>query len=190
MERVFRVAAVFCQIRVGIDTGIDMPVAVDLSARIKAQQQLIVVALRTGILIALAPVLVEGLAVPLYLVGVALEVADADTEVVELIGELSGEFVDQGLVGSGDVRLGHSLGDHLSHLITRDVLVATERRVAIAFDDAISSELGYSIVSPVVSRYIGERVGSSKRRAGSADDESRRQCRYESLLHQELLLLE
>ena len=163
-----------------------MPVLVDLSARLEAEVELIFVLLfrRTiFLLIALTPVTVTSLAIPLDIVGIALEVADADAEVVEFIGELSGELVNEGLVGCGDVRLGHGLGDHLSHLITRDVLVAAERRVAVAFDDAVSCELGYSVISPVVSRDIGERVSSSKRRAGSANDESRRQSGYESLFH-------
>ena len=168
-----------------------MPVLVDLSARLEAEVELICVLLvfrALLVLIALAPVTITSLAVPLDVVGIALEVADADAEVVQLIGELSSELVDQGLISSGDIALSHSLSDHLSHLITRDVLVAAERRVAIAFDDAVSCELGYSVVSPVVSRDIRERVSSSKRRAGSADNESRRQCRYKSLLHKELLL--
>ena len=162
--------------------------AVDFSARLKAEQELIIVRLRVCILVAMAVVRVLSLAVPLNHVSVALEVAYADAEVVELIGELSSEFVDQGLISSGDIRLCHSLGDHLSHLITRDVLVAAERRVAITFDDAISCKLGYSVLSPMVSRYIGERVCSSKRRASSANNESRRQSGYESLFHKELLL--
>ena len=183
LDRSIRVLA---RVREGIDTGLYMPVVVDFSVRLEAEVHLVRVFLifrALLVLIALAPVTVTSLAVPLYVVGIALEVADADTEVTQLIGELSSEFVNEGLVGSGDVRLGHGLGDHLSHLITRDVLVAAERRVAIAFDDAISCELGYSVISPVVSRDIGERVSSSKRRAGSADNESRRQCRYKSLFH-------
>ena len=182
---------VFARIHECIDTSLDMPIVVDFSARLEAEVELIRVFLvfrALLVLIALTPVTITSLAVPLDVVGIALEVADADTEVVEFIGELSSELVDQGLVGCGDIALGHSLGDHLSHLITRDVLVAAERRVAIAFDDAISCELGYSIISPMVSRYIRERVGSSKRRASSADNKSRRQCRYKSLLHKELLL--
>ena len=124
-----------------------MPVAVDFSARLETEQQVIAVVLQVSILVTLALVRVLDLAVPLNHISVALEVADADAEVVEFIGELSSEFVNESLISSGDIALSHSLGDHLSHLITRDVLVATERRVAIAFDDAISSELGYSVIS-------------------------------------------
>ncbi len=166
-----------------------MPVLVDLSARLEAEVELIRVLLFL-VFIALAPVTVTSLAVPLDHIGIALEVADADAEVVKLIGELCCEFVDQSLVRCRNIRSCHSLGDHLSHLIARDVLLAAERRVAVALDDAISCELGYSVVSPVVSRYIGERVSSSERRACCANDESRRQSGYESLLHEKLLLLQ
>ena len=169
-----------------------MPVLVDLSARLEAEVELIFVLLfrRTiFLLIALAPVTVTSLAVPLDHIGIALEVADADAEVVKLIGELCCEFVDQSLVQCRNIRSCHSLGDHLSHLIARDVLLAAERRVAVALDDAVSCELGYSIVSPMVSRYIRERVCCCKRRAGCANDESRRQSGYKSLLHEKLLLL-
>ena len=97
-----------------------MPVLVDLSARLEAEVELICVFLLFRallVLITLAPVTVTSLAVPLDVVGIALEVADADAEVVQLIGELSSELVDQGLISSGDIALSHSLSDHLSHLI-------------------------------------------------------------------------
>ena len=128
------------------------------------------------------------LAVPFHLVSIALEVGNADAEVVQLIGELSLQLGNESLVGSADVaivRLGHSLRDHLRHLITRDVLVALERRVAIALDNAILCELCNSIISPMASRYIGERISSSERRAGCAHDQSGRQSGYESLFHKE-----
>ena len=158
------------------------PVAVHLSGRIQAEAEQILVFFRLAVL-AVAVIAITHLAVPLHVVGILLEVCDADAEVVELIGELSSELVDHGLVSSGDVLLCHSLCDHLCHLIARDVLVALERRVAIALDDAVSSELGNSVIRPMVSRDIGERVRSSERRGCSADNESRRQCGYESLFH-------
>ena len=82
-----------------------MPVLVDLSARLEAEVELICVLLvfrALLVLIALAPVTITSLAVPLDVVGIALEVADADAEVVQLIGELCCEFVDQGLVRSSE----------------------------------------------------------------------------------------
>ena len=91
------VLVILGEIRGSIETCIYMPIAVDLSARLEAEQELIVVRLLACILIAMAVVRVLSFAVPLYVVGIALEVADADAEVVELIGELSSEFVDQAL---------------------------------------------------------------------------------------------
>ena len=75
-----------------------MPVVVDFSRRIETELQLVGVVLRllaVRILIALARVGVTSFARPLYLIRVALEVAYADAEVVEFIGELSSELVDQ-----------------------------------------------------------------------------------------------
>ena len=184
------VALVLSKIRGRIEAGIDMPVLVDLSRRLEAQQQLIVVLLVLGAIVVLrtlARIGVAGLTIPFHLVGIALEVADADAEVVELIGELRGELVDQGLIGCGYIRLGHSLGNHLSHLVARDVLVALERRIAVALDDAVGCELGYSVICPVVSRHIGEWVRCGKRRGCSTNYERRRQCRYKSLFHNEFL---
>ena len=189
---VVAVAAIRIHQAVGIETCMDIPVLVDLSLRLETEDVLIdiLLALRCCRLrvVTRARIRVLEYAVPLDLVGIALEICHADAEVVQLIGKLSGELVDQGLVGSGDIALGHGLRDHLSHLIARDVLVAAERRVAVAFDDAVSCELRYCIVCPVVCRDIRERIGSCKRRACSADNECRRECGYQSLLHIELPL--
>ncbi len=46
--------------------------------------------------------------------------------------------------------------------------IALEGRIAVTFDNAISSQLRYSVISPMVSRNIGERICSSESRAGSA----------------------
>ena len=166
-----------------------MPVAVDLSRRLETEEELIRVTVRCGsVLIDVAFHRVTSLPVPLDHVRIALEACDADAEVVELIREFSGELLDQGLVCVADARLRHGLCDHLRHLITRDLVVAPVRAVAVAFDDAVRSELRNGIVSPVVSGYVCKRVRCCKRRGCCADDESRRQCRYKSLLHKTFLL--
>ena len=180
--------AVLGKIRRGIETGVDMPVVVDFRAWFETEQQLIIVYLRIRRgFIALAGVGVASLAVPFHHVGIALEIADADTEVVELIGEFRGQFVDQRLVRAVYVALSHRLGDHLRHLIARDVLVALERRIAVAFDDAVGGQLAYRIVCPVVRRYIGKRVGRRKRRGCRANNKCRSECRNKCLFHNKLL---
>ena len=169
-----------------------MPVIVDLSVRLETEKHVVIIdtmrTIRLRLVDAPARVRVLEFAVPFHHVGVLLEVRYADAEVVELIGELSGELVDHGLVSRGDVFLCHGLGDHLCHLIARDVLVALERRVAIALDHAVLRELCHSIICPVIRRNIAERIRRSKRRGSRADNERRRQCRNESLLHEKFLL--
>ena len=169
-----------------------MPVIVDLRARLETQQQLVVVdfILRRA-LVTLARVGIAGLTVPFYLVRIALEVRDADAEAVELIVELRGQLVDRGLVRRAHVAtvfLGHGLGDHLCHLVARDVLVTLEGAVAIALDYAILGELGNGIVCPMALRHIRKRIARSERRAGSANNQSSGQCRNNSLFHDNLLL--
>ena len=97
------------------------------------------------------------------------------------------QFVNQSLVNTGSV-LSHSFSNHLRHFVTRDVTVALEGRVAITFDNAISSQLAYSVICPMISRNIGERICSSESRACSTNNQSGRQSGYESLLHEKLLL--
>ena len=125
---------------------------------------------------------------PLHHVGVLLEVRDADAEVVQLVGELGSELVNESLVNAIQAVFRHQAGDELSHLVAGHLAVAAERAVAIALDDAVGSELRHSIVGPVAGRQIGERVRCSKRRAGSAHDESRRECGCKCFLHEKSLL--
>ena len=164
-----------------------MPVRVDLSRRLEAELEVVrvraLLSLITG-----ARVLVLNLAVPLYHVSIALEVRDADAEVVELISELCCEAINERTIRCGHIALCHCLGNHLRHLITRDVAVAAERAVAVALDNAVSSELRYSVVCPVVTGHIGERVRSCERGGCCADNECRCECGYECLLHEKLLL--
>ena len=161
---------------------------VDLSARLEAELEVVVVVTALAFL-ALTRVGVLEFAVPLHHVGIALEVRDAHAEVVELICELSGKAVNECAVRCGHVALCHCLCDHLRHLIARDVAVAAERAVAVALDDAVRGELGHSVVCPVITGHIRERVRCCERCACCTDNESRCKCGYESLLHENLLLL-
>ena len=170
-----------------------MPVAVDLSGRLQAEQQIVVVDLclwhgGTRYSYAVARVGVLDFAVPLHHVGVALEVRHAHAEVVQLIGELGGEAVNECAVRGGQVALCHRLGDHLCHLVARDVAVAAERPVAVALNHAVIGELRYSVVRPVVARHIAERIRRRECRSCRSHDESRRECGHQSFLHRKILL--
>ena len=160
---------------------------IDRSRRLKTKLKLVTRICR--VTLRRTPILVLQLAFPLDVVDAVLEVRDADAEVVELFAELSGKAVDHGLLLCIDlVFLRHGLRDHLRHLVTRDLVLAAVRAVAVALDDAVIGELGYCIVCPMVGRNIAERVRRSERRRGCTDDKSRRERCCESLLHEKLLL--
>ena len=110
------------------------------------------------------------------------KVCNADAEVVELVSELCGELVNRCLVGGADILLRHCLCHHLRHLVARDVLVATERCIAVAFDDAVSGKLLASIESPVVGRNVAERVRRGKRRGSGPDEHGKRECGSDGFL--------
>ena len=177
----FRVAVV-------VDTSLTGPVLVDLHLRLESEQQTVRVGLVADaavvtiryILFRASDVTITDHASPLHVVHFLLESGNADAKIVQLIGELSSQLVDQGLVSAA---FRHSAGNHLRHFIAGDLLVATVGAVAITFDDAVSSKLSDSVISPMIGRDILERVRSSERRGGCANDESRRQSGYESFLH-------
>ena len=184
----FTCALIPFSIPVRIETSLDLPVIVDRSRRFKTELEVVRGRLSL-VAFLLVLVLVLELARPLDVVDAALEVRDADAEVVELFAELSSETVDHGLLLCIDlIFLRHGLRDHLRHLVARDLVLAAVRAVAIAFDDAIVSKLGYCIVCPMIGRNIAERVRRSERRRGCTDDKSRRERCCESLLHEKLLL--
>ena len=174
-----------------IETCVDMPVVIDLCRGLKTEQEMVVIVTRYFFGFnpkALARIGILELAVPLHHVGIALQVRNAYAEVVELICELRGKAIDQRTVARTYAALCHCLCDHLRHLIARDVAVTAIGAVAIAFNDAVRSELGHSVICPMVTGHIRERIGSCKRRRSCTDDKRRCQRGYECLLHEKLLL--
>ena len=79
----------------------NIPVLVDLSLWLETERKIVVIQFALFVcrtcIVARARIRVLDEAVPLDHVSVALEVADADAEVAQLIRELSGELVDQAL---------------------------------------------------------------------------------------------
>ena len=125
---------------------------------------------------------------PLNVVNAGLELIEANTEVSQLIFELSSELVNHSLVSARGnntwgVNLCQSLSDDLSHLITGHVLVATISAIRETINNALSLKLGYSVVCPVVSWNIGERISCCKSSGSSTYYQSGSQSGYESLLH-------
>ena len=87
------------------------------------------------------------------------EARHADTEGVEVIAELVREVVDDLLVGRAGLRhMRAGIRDNLCHLVARDRLVALERVIAIAREDAVFGELRDRLISPMVARDILEQV--------------------------------
>ena len=163
-------------INMAVDTGFEMPMAVDFGGRLQAVHEVAVMGFR---LPAFAFVFgigvgVFNLAVPFYHVGIALEVRNANAQSVELVGEFGGQTVDKSFIGGADSGFGrtavvnnrgfrHGAGNHLSHFVTGDVALAAESAVAVTVDNVVGSELADSVIRPVVGRNIGERVRSSER---------------------------
>ena len=82
--------------------------------------------------------------------------------------------VDLDAIGVFFERLRH----HLSHLVARDVSIAEESSVAVAFDDSVRRELSDRVVRPMSARNVAEGISRRKRRRRRARDKRRRQkCR-------------
>ena len=125
---------------------------------------------------------------PLNIVHASFQLINTNAQVSQLIFELSSQLVNHSLVSTGgsntrSVNLCHSLSYDLSHLITGHVLVAAESTVRETIYNALGSELGYSIVCPVISWNISERISSCKSSGCSAYYQSGSQSGYESLFH-------
>ena len=128
---------------------------------------------------------VAHLAAPLHVVDAVFKVGDAHAEVAELCGELGCEAIDQCLLLCiGLIFLRHRLGDHLRHLIARDLILAAIRAVAIALDDAFISKLSHGIVCPMIPRHISK--GIRRRKGGNCRAGKRRskRCRQKLLVHE------
>ena len=177
-------ALVRLHIAADCQTSLDLPVVIDLSCREETQLELISVCLflsagRVAILIAEAPITITEFARPLDHICIALEVRDADAEVVEFIRKLSSEAVNKCTIRCRQIALRHCACNHLRHLIARHVAVAAERAAAVALDNAIGSELRHSIVCPVVTGHIRERICRSEGRGCCTDC----QCYCKSSCH-------
>ena len=123
---------------------------------------------------------------PLNIVSLSLQISYANAQVSQLIGELSSQFVNQSLVVVvSSIGLSHSLCNNLSHLITAHVLVTNIGAIAITVNNTILYQLSNSIICPMISRNISERISSCKSSGSSAYYQSGSQCGYESLLHKE-----
>ena len=169
-------------------TRFDMPMIVDLRRREEAQLELILVCFLSDLCVVLvvvttAPITITQFARPLHHIRVALEVGDANAEVVELVCELGGKAVDECAIRCGHITLCHCLCNHLRHLIARDVAVTAERAVTVALDNAVRCELRHGVICPVVTGHVGEGVRRCERGRCRADRERCRESCCQSLLH-------
>ena len=173
-----------------INTSMTSPVLVNGHRRLKTQLYSIVLILslcmtRVCSKVVALPVITDQ-AFPLNIVSLSLQISYANTQVSQLIRELSSQFVNQSLVVVvSSIGLSHSLCNNLSHLITAHVLVTNIGAIAITVNNAILYQLSNSIICPMISRNISERISSCKSSGSSAYYQSGSQCGYESLLHKE-----
>ena len=174
-----------------INTSMTSPVLVNGHRRLKTQLYSIVLILslcmtRVCSKVVALPVITDQ-AFPLNIVSLSLQISYANTQVSQLIRELSSQFVNQSLVVVvSSIGLSHSLCNNLSHLITAHVLVTLVSAISrIAVYNAILYQLSNSIICPMISRNISERISSCKSSGSSAYYQSGSQCGYKSLLHKE-----
>ncbi len=162
---------------------------VDRGLRLQAEENLIICLRTTRILVEsiteLALIRVAQFARPLDIVDAVFEVRDAHAEVVQFLAEFSREAVDHRLLLGVDlIFLRHGFGDHLRHLVARDLVLSAIRAVAVALDDTVIGELCDCVVRSMIGRDVAERVRRRKGRRGRADDECRRQGGCQRLLHE------
>ena len=180
-----------------VNLGVTSPVLVDGNGRSETQLDVVITntsSFFTPLTMLIGSLIVSGVPVitdqasPLNVVSLSLEVSNANAQVSQLIGELSGQLLDESLVVVvSSIGLSHSLGNNLSHLITAHALVTLEGAVSgIAVYYAVLYQLSNSIVCPMVCRNISERISSCKSSGSSAYYQSGSQCGYESLLHKEI----
>ena len=185
-----RVASVIL-LNIIVNTSMASPVLVDNHGRLKTQLYSVVTFLSLCMAMVCSKVValpvITNQAFPLNIVSLSLEISYANAQVSQLIGELSSQFVNQSLVVVvSSLGLSHSLCNNLSHLITAHVLVTLESAISsIAVYNAILYQLSNSIICPMISRNISERISSCKSSGSSAYYQSGSQCGYESLLHKE-----
>ena len=175
-------------LEVSINTCMSSPVLIDGHGRLKTKLQYI--SLRISVLILSCEVsstpVITNKTFPLNIVSLSLQISYANAQVSQLIGELSSQFVNQSLVVVvSSIGLSHSLCNNLSHLITAHVLVTNIGAIAITVNNTILYQLSNSIICPMISRNISERISSCKSSGSSAYYQSGSQCGYESLLHKE-----
>ncbi len=143
------------------------PVIIDSDGWLKTQLQLILVSIFvTGICCKVGTIyIITNQAGPLNVISLSLEVSNANAQVSQLIGELSGQLLDESLVVVvvSSIGLSHSLCNNLSHLITAQILVTLESAVSgIAVYNAVLYQLSNSIVCPMVCRNIGENAAGGR----------------------------
>ena len=115
------------------------------------------------------------------------EVGYANAEVCEFVSVFASEFVKSCLLFSVQlVFFSHEASYDLSQFVTGHVSFAFEGAVRIAFYDALSGQVGYCLISPVISGNIGEWICSV---SGYASGECCYSSQCEDLFHLDSLLI-
>ena len=152
---------VAAHVDVCVNTGTERPVVVDFHNRLKTENPVVLIDFVCAFFVtavgACALVGVLNLAMPNDFVGIFFEFSYADAESVEFITEFSREAVEFSFACAARI-LRHSFCNHLRHFVTGNVAFAAIGAVAVTFDNALSREFRYRLISPVTCRNIAERI--------------------------------
>ena len=126
------------------------------------------------------------IAVPRDVADFLFEIGNANAEVCEFVSIFASEFVNGCLLLCIQlVFFCHEASNDLSQFVTGHILFAFEGAVRIAFYDALSGQVGYCLISPVISGDIGKRICSV---SGYASGECCYSSQCEDLFHNKSLL--
>ena len=123
---------------------------------------------------------------PVNVADFLFQVGNANAQVCQFVSVFTSQFVKGCTLFSVQlVFFCHEAGNDLSQFITGNVSFAFEGAVRIAFYNALVGEVGYCLVSPVISGNIGEWICCE---SGNASSECCSSCDCENLFHSSSLL--
>ena len=159
----------FPEIHIGGQTALYISGIIDLSLYVDAHTA------GPGILVkSLVLITHTGITGPVNIADFLFQIGYANAQISQFVCIFAGKFVQGSLLFPVQlIFLRHETGYDLSDFITGHVSFTLEGAVRITFYDALSGQIGYSLVGPVIRRHIGKRIGCKGGNTGG-------QCRSSS----------
>ncbi|CUP36830.1 Uncharacterised protein [Bacteroides xylanisolvens] len=175
-----RICAIF-KVEVIQETSVDSGVFVNLSFNIDTDT-----AIPRSAVVAFILITHTSVAGPVNVANLLFQIGNANAEVCEFVSIFAGEFVNGRLLLCIQlVFFCHEASYDLSQFVTGHVSFAFEGAVRITFYDALSRQVGYCLIRPVISGDIGEWICSV---SGYAGGECCYSSQCEDLFHNKSLL--